>query len=443
MKSYIVKEREDGTRYFDENTPAGNINPDVVGNGLEYSGGKLSVDATELAGAGLTEENGKLKVDSSALTDVVHLAGAETVTGAKTFTASPQVPTATTGDSSTKAANTAFVAGAIAEADGNVVHKTDIGDGLEIGSDNKLSVKVGEGIELSPDGVIETSIKVVDTTTDNRLIIYVRKTGSDANDGLTEATAVETLDRAFAIANMYTSVAVMYVENASSDITINIGEGEFGFYGVVCVSRLRGLRLVGAGRGITTIVPSLGRLESVESSFVTVIGLSIKGWVRSYHHTTINLGDVSLYYIRARNDGYVQLFGVIQFDAEGAPTNYSLIVGERRSWIYLQNAAVAGGEGAKKIILPPRELPGAVTSDSPAFVAISQGGFAYMETLNSFVKEGADDFKFLKYKVLTGAAMTIPSAVSRADIPGADYYRVDEGCSVYRDETFDNSSKLA
>ena len=45
---------------------------------------------------------------------VVHLSGAETITGAKTFSASPIVPTASTGDSSTKAASTAFVQGEIA-----------------------------------------------------------------------------------------------------------------------------------------------------------------------------------------------------------------------------------------------------------------------------------------------------------------------------------------
>lgn len=40
---------------------------------------------------------------------VVHKAGAETITGTKTFSVSPIVPTAASGDSSTKAANTAFV----------------------------------------------------------------------------------------------------------------------------------------------------------------------------------------------------------------------------------------------------------------------------------------------------------------------------------------------
>lgn len=40
---------------------------------------------------------------------VVHKAGAETITGAKTFSVSPIVPTAASGDSSTKAASTEFV----------------------------------------------------------------------------------------------------------------------------------------------------------------------------------------------------------------------------------------------------------------------------------------------------------------------------------------------
>lgn len=42
---------------------------------------------------------------------VVHKTGNETVAGVKTFSSSPIIPTATTGDSSTKAANTEFVTG--------------------------------------------------------------------------------------------------------------------------------------------------------------------------------------------------------------------------------------------------------------------------------------------------------------------------------------------
>ena len=42
---------------------------------------------------------------------VVHKTGNETIAGVKTFSSSPIIPTATTGDSSTKAANTAFVTG--------------------------------------------------------------------------------------------------------------------------------------------------------------------------------------------------------------------------------------------------------------------------------------------------------------------------------------------
>jgi len=45
--------------------------------------------------------------------DVVHKSGAETIADVKTFTSSPVIPTPSDGDSSTKAASTAFVAAAI------------------------------------------------------------------------------------------------------------------------------------------------------------------------------------------------------------------------------------------------------------------------------------------------------------------------------------------
>lgn len=44
--------------------------------------------------------------------DVVHLTGNETISGEKTFSSSPLVPTAASGDNSTKAASTAFVTSA-------------------------------------------------------------------------------------------------------------------------------------------------------------------------------------------------------------------------------------------------------------------------------------------------------------------------------------------
>lgn len=47
--------------------------------------------------------------DPTLSTNVVHRSGDETINGTKTFTTSPNVPTATTGDNTTKAASTAFV----------------------------------------------------------------------------------------------------------------------------------------------------------------------------------------------------------------------------------------------------------------------------------------------------------------------------------------------
>lgn len=67
-KSYIVRENPDGTRYFDENTPTGQISPDTIGAGLKI------------------DDDGKVAVDDE---KYVHITGDETITGAKTFTSVP------------------------------------------------------------------------------------------------------------------------------------------------------------------------------------------------------------------------------------------------------------------------------------------------------------------------------------------------------------------
>jgi hypothetical protein len=51
----------------------------------------------------------KLVAGNPAYTDAVQLSGAQTITGAKAFSVSPEVPDLTTGDSTQKAANSAFV----------------------------------------------------------------------------------------------------------------------------------------------------------------------------------------------------------------------------------------------------------------------------------------------------------------------------------------------
>lgn len=72
-----------------------------------WNGKQDALSAADLAR--IAAVDGKAEDD-----EVVHLAGTETISGAKTFSASPIVPTATAGDSSTKAASTAFVQGEIA-----------------------------------------------------------------------------------------------------------------------------------------------------------------------------------------------------------------------------------------------------------------------------------------------------------------------------------------
>jgi hypothetical protein len=118
---------------------------------------------------------------------VVHLAGAETISGAKTFSASPIVPTASVNDSSTKAASTAFVANElvdytydkdtidekIAEKDSLPSQAEHAGEWLTTdGTDAAWSalpiatastlgvVKVGTNLSIAVDGTISTTANV-------------------------------------------------------------------------------------------------------------------------------------------------------------------------------------------------------------------------------------------------------------------------------------------
>ena len=151
-KSYVVRENPDGTRYFDENTPTGQISASTIGAGLR-------IDST-----------GKLEVDDTA---VVKLAGAQTFTGVKTFTSSPQVPTATAGDNSTTVANTAFVQGELATLDGTVVHKT--------GDEAVGGIKTFSDSPLAPTPVLSDNSTKVATTAFVQQIIKPQNTAAAHN----------------------------------------------------------------------------------------------------------------------------------------------------------------------------------------------------------------------------------------------------------------------
>jgi putative flippase GtrA len=98
----------------------------VVPAANDYTFAQIGSKPTTLAGYGITDAvaaaaftwanlSGKpTTVSGFGITDAVDTANAQTIGGAKTFSVSPIVPTPTAGDSSTKAASTAFVTGALA-----------------------------------------------------------------------------------------------------------------------------------------------------------------------------------------------------------------------------------------------------------------------------------------------------------------------------------------
>ena len=79
------------------------------------SSGKVAVSAVTATELGYVD--GVTSAIQTQLNAKVALTGNQTVAGVKTFSSSPVVPTATAGDSSTKAASTAFVSGAVADID--------------------------------------------------------------------------------------------------------------------------------------------------------------------------------------------------------------------------------------------------------------------------------------------------------------------------------------
>ncbi|MCI1005201.1 hypothetical protein [Herbaspirillum sp. C7C8] len=84
---------------------------DAAGNLTTSTTDAQNVIAAQEAAA--AAEAAAASVDPS---NIVHIAGAETITGVKTFGQSPLLPNASLGDSSTKGANTKFVADALADA---------------------------------------------------------------------------------------------------------------------------------------------------------------------------------------------------------------------------------------------------------------------------------------------------------------------------------------
>ena len=140
---------------------------------------------------------------------VVHLTGNETVAGTKTFTTSPVVPTPITGDNSTKAASTAFVASTLATLPG-----ANLNNAENLFTDPLLL----SGISAWSAPGVPVSI-LTDATNGNQL--FITTTGTNNNDIEFDGLAVAA-----------TSADIFYIQydcredptnTVSSTMDVNVG----------------------------------------------------------------------------------------------------------------------------------------------------------------------------------------------------------------------------
>lgn len=145
----------------------------------------------------------------------------------------------------------------IVEGDGPIVVETDA----------RVSAKARNIITKEDDGIYVYGRKVASAS----ITFYVRTSGNDDNDGLTEATAVATIERAVICAAQY--------DYDSRNCVINIGEGTFakpsasisGAYFRNCNS----LRIVGVG-GKKTIISSPTASNFLLTGFQFPIGVNVE-----------------------------------------------------------------------------------------------------------------------------------------------------------------------
>lgn len=98
----------------------------AVQSAQETAVSEVSTAKTDAVGAVNTARDNAISAIGAASSNLVTLSTAQTISGEKTFSASPLVPTAEAGDNSTKAASTAFVQAAVAA--GGSVKITTISD---------------------------------------------------------------------------------------------------------------------------------------------------------------------------------------------------------------------------------------------------------------------------------------------------------------------------
>lgn len=123
-------------------------------------------------------------------------------------------------------------------------------------------VRPGDGLEVDVNGVLRTTLKAAT----QHMTFYVRKTGSDDNDGLTPDTAFLTIRRA--ITEVYAWFFGEY------NCLVDIGAGswtETNDYSFLRASSARAVEIRGAGVGSTTI----GQFRVVDGGHYIVKDLTV------------------------------------------------------------------------------------------------------------------------------------------------------------------------
>lgn len=164
--AYVTNSGTDIHAILNFGIPRGDPSTDIQSIAFGGTGASTAEGAREnLSVPSLADLNAVASVSVKTVDD-------QSIAGIKTFTSSPVVPTATLGDNSTKTANTAFVATALAAVNGTVVHLA----GDEVITGNKTftgTVTLPEN-QVLPSSTVATTQALTDDSTKVATTAWVR-----------------------------------------------------------------------------------------------------------------------------------------------------------------------------------------------------------------------------------------------------------------------------